>query len=81
MQVELCTKRTKFGLSRNAVGLHSGSVVKNLPANTGDWDSIPGLGRSSGEAHGGLLQYYGLGNLMERGASWAKVHGVTKSWT
>ena len=27
-------------------GFLSGSVVKNLPANTGDTGSIPGLGRS-----------------------------------
>ena len=30
-KVELGTKRAKFGLSRSAVGLHSGSVVKTLP--------------------------------------------------
>ena len=27
-------------------GFPSGSVLKNLPANAGDTDSIPGLGRS-----------------------------------
>ena len=79
-KVEVGTKRTIFGLSRSAVGLRSGSVAKNLLADAGDWDSIPALERSSGEAHGSLLQYYCLRNLMDRGASWAKVHGVTKSW-
>ena len=29
-----------------------GSVVKNLPANARDTDSIPGSGRSSGEGSG-----------------------------
>ena len=36
----------------NISGFPGGSVVKNLPANTGDprdAGSIPGLGRSSGE--------------------------------
>ena len=33
-------------------GLPGGSVVKNLPANTGDVGSIPGLGRSPGEGNG-----------------------------
>ena len=28
------------------VGFPGGAVVKNLPANTGDTGSIPGLGRS-----------------------------------
>ena len=28
-----------------------GSVVKNLPANTGDASSVPGLGRSPGEGN------------------------------
>ena len=32
-----------------------GSVVKNLPANTGDVDPIPGSGRSPGEGNGNPL--------------------------
>ena len=40
--------------------------------------SIPGLGRSSGEGNGNLLQYSCLVNSMLRGAWWAVVHGVTK---
>ena len=46
-------------------------TVKNLPAMQ---ETIPGLGRSSGEGHGNPLQYSCLGNLMDRG-----VQGVTKS--
>ena len=34
-----------------------GPVVKNLPANAGDVDLIPGSGRSPGEGNGNLLQY------------------------
>ena len=59
-------------------------VVKNLSANTGDLrdtGSIPGLGRSPGEGNGNPLQYSCLENPMDRGAWWATVHGVTKSWT
>ena len=43
--------------------------------------SIPGSGRSPGEGNGTSLQYSGLENPMDRGAWWATVHGVTKSWT
>ena len=39
---------------------------------------IPGPGRSPGEGNGNPLQYYCLGNPMERGAWWAIIHGVTK---
>ena len=39
-----------------------GSVVKNPPANTGDVDSSPGLGRCPGERNGNSLQYSCLGN-------------------
>ena len=59
-------------------------VVKNLPANVGDIrDSglIPGSGRSPGGGHGNPLQYFCLENPMDRGACWATVHGVAKSWT
>ena len=42
---------------------------------------IPRLGRSPGDEHGNLLQYSCLENPMDRGAWWATVHGVTKSWT
>ena len=61
-----------------------GSVVKNLLANardTGDADSVSGLRRSPREGHGNPLQYSCLGNLMDRGAWQATVHGVAKSCT
>ena len=46
-----------------------------------DTDLIPGLGRSPGRGNVSPLQYSCLDNLMDRGAWWATVHGVTKSLT
>ena len=43
------------------------AVVKNLPANSGDLGSIPGLGRSFGGRNGNPLQYFCLGNPTEPG--------------
>ena len=63
------------------MGFPGGSVVKNLPANAGDVDSIPVLRRSPGEGNGNPLQYSGLRNPMDRGAWWAIVYGVAKSQT
>ena len=53
-------------------------MVKNLPANAGAINSIPGSGRSPGEENGNPFQYSYLGNPMGRGAGWATVHGVAK---
>ena len=58
----------------------SSSAVKNPPASAGNSTSIPGLERSPGEGNGHPLQFSCLGNPMERGAWWATVHGVAKSW-
>ena len=54
-------------------------TVKNLPAIAGDPNSIPGLGRSLGEEHENPLQYFCLGNPMDRGAWQATVHRVAES--
>ena len=62
-------------------GFPSGSVVKNPPANAEDEGLIPGSGRSPGKGNGYSLQYSFLENPMDRGAWWATVHGVAKSWT
>ena len=59
----------------------SGSDGKVSVYNAGDLGSIPGSGRSPGEGNGNPLQYYCLENPMDRGAWWATVHGVAKSWT
>ena len=49
--------------------------------NTSDADSIPGLGRCSGEGNVNTLQYSWLQNSIDRRAWWSTVHGVTKSRT
>ena len=58
-----------------------GSVVKTLAENAGDVGLIPRSGRSPGEGNGNSLQYSYLRNPMDRGAWWAMVHEVIKSWT
>ena len=63
------------------MGFPGGSVVKNLPANSGGEGSIPGSGRSPGEGNGNPVQYSCLENPMEREAWWATVQGVSKSQT
>ena len=62
-------------------GFPDSSVVKNLPANSGDSGLIPGSGESPGEGNDNPLWYSCLGNPMDRGAWWAPGHGVAKSWT
>ena len=46
--------------------------------NTKSWSL---LGRSPGGGNGNQLQHSCLENPTERGAGWATVHGVAKSWT
>ena len=52
-------------------------MEKNLPAvqetcvQSLDWE----------DPHGNPLQYFCLENFIDREIWWAKVHGVTKSWT
>ena len=54
-------------------------VVKNLPANAREMDSIPESGRFPGGGHGNPLQYFFLDNPRDRGAWWTTVHGVKKT--
>ena len=59
-------------------------MVKNAPASaedTRDMGLIPGSGISPGGGHGNPLQERGEENPIDRGAWWAIVHGVAKSWT
>ena len=56
-------------------------MIENVLANARDMGSISGSGRSPGRGNGNPLQYSCLGNLMDRRALWAVVHGVSKSWT
>ena len=59
-------------------------VVKNPSTNAGDLKDvglIPGPGRSPGEGHGNPLQHSCLESPLDRGAWWATVHRLAKSWT
>ena len=59
-------------------------MVKILPTNardTGDVGSILGLGRSPGGENGDSFQYSCRGNLKDKGAWPAAVHGVAELHT
>ena len=60
------------------LGFPGGSGGKESACNVGDLGSIPGLGRCPGDGDG---KYACLENPVDRGAWWATVHGVAKSWT
>ena len=62
------------------LGFPCSSVSKESACSAGDPGSIPELRRFPGEANGEPLQFHCLEYLMDRGAWWAAVHGVTKSW-
>ena len=55
-------------------------MVKNLPANAGDSGSIPGVGKFHGEGNGSPLQYFCLGNLMDREPRRLQSMGAARSW-
>ena len=63
------------------LGFPGGSDGKESAWNAGGQGFIPGSGRVPREANGNPLQYSCLENPMDRGAWWATVHGVSKSWT
>ena len=79
-------KEEVLGLAQHSLsiwGFPGGLVVKNLSANSGDkggLGSILGSGRSPGGRKVNSLWYSCLENPMDRGAWWAIVHRVTKSW-
>ena len=59
-------------------------MIKNQPVNAQDARAtglIPGSKRSPAEGNGSPLQYSCLETPMDRGAWWATVQEVTKSWT
>ena len=62
-------------------GFPGGSDGKESACNAEDPGSIPGLERFPGEGNDYPLQYFCLENSMNRGAWWATVHVVMKSWT
>ena len=63
---------------QGALGFPGGSVVKNLPANSGATGLIPGPGRSSGEGNGNPLWYSCLENSTDKGAWQTTVHGLQR---
>ena len=67
-------------LHRKQWDFPGGSDGKESVCNAGDLSLILELGRSPGEGHDNSLQYSCLENLMDRGAQWATVQKVTKSW-
>ena len=69
-----------YQIQRDVLPSLEAQIIKKLPASAGDLSSIPGSGRCPGGGNGNPLQYSCLGNLLDRGAWWATVHGVTKEW-
>ena len=65
----------------SSMGFPGGSGSKQSACIARDLGVIPGRGRSPGEMNGYQLQYYCLGNPMDRGAWRVTVHGVKQSWT
>ena len=65
-------------------GFPYSSVSKEFACNAGDFDSIPGSGRSPGEGNGNPLQYSCLEYSIDRGvpgrphSKGSTVHGVTR---
>ena len=62
----------------NIVG---GSDGKESACNARDPGLISGSGRHPGEGNGNPLQNSCRGQSMDRGAWWARIHGVAKNWT
>ena len=79
---DLCTRLASGRRFLVGFSLHAGgSDGKESAHDAGDPGSIPGLGRCPGEGNCYPLQYSCLENSMDRGAWWARVHGVEKSRT
>ena len=77
---EVPQSRTRLKqLSSSSSMLPTSSAVKNLPANAGYADSVPESGKSPGGGNVNPLQYSCLGNLKDRRAWWAIVHGGHKT--
>ena len=75
-----CPSPNRFGDDVIIKVFHCGSAGKESACDAGDLGSIPGLGRSPGEGSGNPIQCSCLENPIDRGAWWATVHGVAKSW-
>ena len=73
LKVSSVLRLRKWGEILNFPG---GSDGKASAYNAGDLGSIPGLGRSPGEANGNLFQYFCWENPMDRGAWGAIGYGL-----
>ena len=69
-----------LGIRRLSQASLVAQMVKNQPTMWETWASSLGL-EDPLEGNGYPLQYSCLENLMDRGAWWATVHEVAKSWT
>ena len=69
------------GVAKSRTRLSHLTELKESVYSAGDPDSIPESGRSPGDGNGNPLHYSCLKNSMDRGAWWARVHGVAKSQT
>jgi len=76
-QASLVRRKDSVPINVYLWGFPGGSMIKNLPANAGDVGLISGFRRSPGEGNGNPFQYFSLGNLLDRGAWQATVHGDT----
>ena len=68
-------------VAKHIIMPYDNSDGKESDCKAGDLGLIPGSGRSRGERNGYPSLYSGLENSMDRGAWWARVHGIAKSWT
>ena len=68
-------------IQRGKFSFPGGLDGKESACKVGDPDSIPRSGPSPGEGNGNPFQCSCLENPVGRGAWWASVHGVAKSWT
>ena len=86
----MCLSHVSTKIKFVSFNLRNMMLLKGLPrwlsgkestCYAGDTVLISELGRSTGGGHGNPLQYSWWENLMDRGAWWAMVHGITKSQT
>ena len=76
--ISIYTAESLYHAAETNLGFPGISVVKTPSLNAGDETLIPGTGRCPGEGNGNTLQYFCLGNSMDRGAWQATVYGVAK---
>ena len=66
------------------MGFPGGSAGKETACNAGvnrRGSFSPRVGKIPGEGHGNPILYSCMKNPMDRGAWWATVHSIAKSWT